>query len=184
MKTGFDFLRTIISDINISEKEVEFGLKLPFLFRKFAESFDLGENALRIDKFLDEDNDFGQLGVVFFELKSEKIFLNDFLNVEQIFVQWRNSKEDVEWAEKKLIRIGYLGQAGFGGLYIGCDENKNSDEVWLYNADSAVKFKKVAVDIFEFIKKLRFTKDFSDFEDSYDYLFKNWGEDFWRIREK
>lgn len=184
MKKGFDFLRTNDLNIDLNNMEREFGLELPPLFKRFIESFELGKDKLNIDQYLDEDEDLSYLGSIYFNQEEDKVYLNDFLDINQIFNQWKNSVEDIEWKDNKLLRIAYLGQAGFGGLYVGCNKNQNWDQIWLFNADKEIKFKKVAPDIFEFVTSLNFTKDFSDLEEeSYVNLYKNWGEDFWRVRE-
>ncbi len=185
MKKGFDFLRTkdLNLDLDINKKEKEFGINLPPFYRKFIDLFELGEDKFNLDHYLDEDEDLAQLGSICFYLNDEKIYLNDFLDVDQLFTQWKNSKEDIEWKDNKLLRIAYLGQAGFGGLYVGCNENLNWDQIWVYNADNEVKFIKITDDIFSFISRLHFTKDFSDLdEEAYSNLYKEWEEDFWRLR--
>lgn len=69
------------------------------------------------------------------------------------------------------MKIAILGQAGFGGLYLGCAEN-NKDEIWIYNADSDAKLIYVAKDIFSFCLLLKFSRDFSNFEGDYSRYIK------------
>jgi hypothetical protein len=99
-----------------------------------------------------------------------------------ILRQWDISKEEIEWKKHRLLRIALLGQVGFGGLYLGCGEN-NSDEIWIFNADSQEKFIKIDDNIFEFVRRLEFSTDFGNLEpEQYKNLFKKWGEDFWRLK--
>lgn len=81
-----------------------------------------------------------------------------------------------------MIRIAYLGQVGFGGLYLGCDD-KNFDEIWQYGAEDDIQFKKIDDNIFEFVKKLEFSYEYSNIEQvEYSKLIKLWNQDYWLLK--
>src|SRR5687768_9352084 len=135
MKTGFDFLKTVAptKQLDIEMLESNHALDLPPVFKLFVRSFVLGDDKLEIDKFIDKDNDQVTLGsIVITSIENETVYLNGLMDLNTIFRQWEGSKFDVEWNEYRLIRIGYLGQAGFGGVYLGCGP-QNSDEIWRFN---------------------------------------------------
>lgn len=180
MKRGFDFFST---RLNNEPYDLSLIVELPKLFKLFVQCFEVNSHCLLVDKFMDEDGDFVSIGSIQFQLDdgSSNIYLNNFLDHTEILRQWDISKEEVEWSKHKLLRIALLGQAGFGGLYLGCGEH-NSDEIWIFNSDSDQKFKKVDNSVFEFIKRLQFSTDFSNIHnDNYEKLYKKWGEEFWRL---
>jgi len=181
MKKGFDFFSTRLKG---TEFDLSLIIELPSIYGMFVRCFEINSSCLRIDRFVDQDGDILSMGSIKFQLPdgSSSIYLNNFLDASDILIQWEISKEEIEWKEHRLLRIALLGQAGFGGLYLGCGEN-NSDEIWIFNADSQEKFKKIDDNIYLFIKRLEFSTDFSNLDTGdYENLYRIWGEDFWRLK--
>ena len=182
MKKGFDFFLTRLDSEPYDLSSI---VELPVLYKLFVQCFEVNSRCLRVDKFMDHDGDIVSIGSIKFQLPedSASIYLNNFLDHSDILRQWDISKGEIEWCEHRLLRIALLGQVGFGGLYLGCGEH-NSDEIWIFNSDREQKFKKIDSNIFEFIKRLEFSTDLSNLDhDEYEDLYKNWREEFWRIRE-
>ena len=154
MKKGFVFLKTLDFDTSSLLKaklnELSF---VPNMLKLFLSLFQTGDDCLNIDKYMDEDQDLCQLGTLVFETGNEIVYLNKFLSVDEINTEYQNSKEEEEWVSNKLLRIGLVGQVGFGGIYIGCGES-NLEEIWLYNGEKETKYVKLASNIFEFIPML------------------------------
>lgn len=183
MQQGFDFFRT---NTNNQEYELSSILNLPKLFKLFVSVFEVGSNCLKTDTVLDEDEEYETIGSIRIKLfdHADSIYLNDFIDSKVILEQWDISKNEIEWEKHELLRIALLGQAGFGGLYLGCGQD-NLDEIWCYNIDSDIQFIKLSDNIFEFVKQLEFSKDFSNIDEKeYGSLYKNWNEDFWRIKQE
>jgi hypothetical protein len=81
-----------------------------------------------------------------------------------------------------LTDLLFIANHGYGGgLLVGIGEN-NKDQIF-HNADSTiVNF--MANNIFELIHKMGIVQyDFEKPPIDTSKLFKNWGEDFWRIKE-
>ena len=182
MKKGFDFLKTNVGQESYDLSSI---VQLPKLYLLFVDTYEVNSECLKIDGILDQDGDFAQIGSVKINTSNNHngIYLNNFMDSSDILKQWDGSKEDTEWTEHTLLRIAYLGQAGFGGLYLGCGDH-NADEIWNFNADNDPQFIKLDDNIFEFIKRLEFSTDFSNIEnEKYDSLYKKWGEGVWQIKE-
>lgn len=182
MKKGFDFLKTNFGQETYDLSSI---VQLPKLYRLFVDTYEVSSKCLKKDGILDEDGDFESIGSIKINTSNNHnaIYLNDFIDSSEILEQWDILKEEIEWREHKLLRIALLGQAGFGGLYLGCGDH-NADEIWIYNADDDPQFTKLNDNIFEFMKRLVFSTDFSNLEkEKYKSLYKKWGENFWRVKE-
>lgn len=180
MKKGFDFFSM---QMDINQYDLSSIIDHPPLFEVFIQNFKLDSNSLQVDKFFDEDGDLLVVGCVRFRLSEEVFYLNKFLDPSDIINQWEIAKEETEWKEHQLLRIALLGQAGFGGLYLGCGKD-NGDQIWVFNSDRPIPFKKVDDNIFNFVKRLEFSTDFGNLEEGeLNLLCKNWSEDFWRMKE-
>lgn len=181
MKKGFDFFTTKIDSQPYDLSSI---VELPKLYKLFVNCFEINSRSLLIDKFIDGDGDIVSIGSVKFQVNGDNstTYLNNFLDHSDILQQWEIAKEEIEWKKHKLLRIALLGQVGFGGLYLGCGD-QNADEIWIFNSDSREKFVKVNDNIFEFIKRLEFSTDFGNLDNGeYENLYKNWDEEFWRLR--
>lgn len=156
---------------------------LPPLICSFYSNFEIIEDRSFNVSFLDSDNELSQLGCFSFLLEDNNpIYLNKLHSIDEIKQTFPLASKDEEWLDHNLIRIADIGQVGFGGLYVGCAEN-NLDQIWIYNSDYDVKYKKVSENIFFFLNLLTFNDEFSDYEGNYSKLYRNWDEDFWRIKE-
>lgn len=83
--------------------------------------------------------------------------------------------------EKGLFVVGY--GASSSGVFVGLLE-KNKDQIF-YLSESY--FYKIADNIFEFVRGIEFLSNEEDpnimQEVPYNNLYRNWKEDFWRVKE-
>ena len=181
MRKGFDFFKTNLGNVSYNLESI---VQLPKVYKLFTQTFEINSDCLVLDGILDEDNDFERIGSIKINLENHlKIYLENFLSSSDIIEQWEITKEEVEWQQHKLLRIALLGQTGFGGLYLGCDDF-NTDEIWIYNSENEEPFIKIDNNIFDFVKRLEFSKDFSNIsDDCYQRIYKNWGEEIWKIKK-
>jgi hypothetical protein len=170
-----------LNDKDISNYEKKYGRNLPPIFRAFSSVF---------EPFI--------MGGLFFDKKSGELetFVSDIYCKEE--KQYYEYDDDVmsfqEFMEpEEILRFdrNYLGWKGdvlfianhgyFGGLMVGISED-NMDKIYHSAGTTEVEF--VANNIFEYLSKIRFVQVFFDFPNlKLNSLYKNWGEDFWRIRE-
>lgn len=114
----------------------------------------------------------------FYKILSCKELLNEYLLYSHKHEVWHN---------EGCIKLGYM--AHWDVILLGIEEH-NLDEIWVRGeAIGNEKPHKIAKDIFELMSNLY---QYYNDEDLVDYtegkitgnqLYKNWNEDFWRIRE-
>jgi hypothetical protein len=84
--------------------------------------------------------------------------------------------------DRGLIRIADIGLGG--GLFLATRQSE-VDNIVLSIWDRDPVYEKLADNIFEFVRGLVLqpVKESELVEIKYSQLYKNWGEDFWRVRE-
>ncbi len=177
-------LRDFGSRINFSIIEEKIGIELPKLYKIFSNTYILGDGNLIIDKYLNPQTNWINpcTSIVFLPFSTKReLYFYGFLNVDEFLKDWdvygKNSKE---WLQYGLIRIGFIDTGG--GLYLGT-RNEMADHIYRVVWDWKDNYEFVSNDIFEFIKGLSIYEDLSNMENyNYEDLYKNWGEDFWRIK--
>jgi hypothetical protein len=168
-------------DISIYEKII--GLSFPEKFKKFCELYENGKN-FNLKEFyhpLYERKYFFEK--VFFKgLEELPITLFKFDSLDNIFLNWDSKKEEDDWRVYKFLRLCSIDIGG--GIYIGFD-GLYKDKVILMVWDSDDEFRILSNDIFDFIEKSEIKQN-EDLLYGYKYsqLYKNDGEDFWRLREE
>jgi hypothetical protein len=184
MKTGFRLLQTLPLNKNIDLEP--FNKVLPPLYKVFIQSFYLGDNAIDQEFYLNDKNTLAFCSS--FRYKNHLI-PSDWLSFEgftdiRIAIELYLEKEKYGYddeREKGKFTIGY-GASG-SGIFVGLLE-ENIDQVFYLGETYSYK---LADDIFEFVRGLESVSNSEDPEIMqnvpYDRLYKNWGEDFWRVRK-
>ncbi|MDF7819360.1 SMI1/KNR4 family protein [Runella sp. MFBS21] len=161
---------------------------LPPLYSAFVKSFAFSreENLISEQVFIKVHNYKSYLGHVYYLPDKEKLLIGDFFSIEEslsIRNRLYNINDDV--FSKKLLPIGE-DSTGHFIIMVGCG-NDNQDKIFIESGDESFvageRFTLIANDIFEFVRGFAFiTRD--DMDDiKYNRLYRNWGEDFWRVRE-
>ncbi len=94
-----------------------------------------------------------------------------------LFSKEIEGKEDIDY-----LTIGYC---SVGGILLGLKDDI-SDKVFYYDPDGCPETHiEIAKNIFEFVRGLKEVVQSEEYLDGvkYSQLYKNWGEDFWRVRE-
>ena len=176
--------RQFTNKTKIDKLENVLGFELPTLYKIFVETFELGDGNVNYKNYHNPKNNriLPCVSIVFFpENGNNEVYFNGLFNEDELLNDWENyTKTSKEWLKFGLLRIGDIGIGG--GLYIGTKismREKIYRVVWDWNED----FDFLAGNIFEFYKKLKTEEDFSNMEEyKYSQLYKNWDEDFWRVR--
>lgn len=184
-KIGFEILRTRNEDNNFSEKHTEI---LPPLYKLFSNLFELGDDQFNYDKyFLEEKNKLFHCQVLYYYPRGKdenNITFTHFDTIETVINNWdeKQGYTDIDISQG-LLRIG--GIALGGGIFIG-KEPSNLDQVFVHIWDSDQGIEKLEDNVFEFVKKLRLVPDNESLTGNikHSQLYKNWNEDFWRIKEQ
>ena len=181
MKRGFELLRTrpINEDLDIEALEESYSIKLPPLYRIFVETFVLGEDLIQSDRYISSNGSKFHASYFVYEVDLEVMFggFNDLNKVLSL-------KDEVEeWSSNGYLPIGYCGFNG--GILLGTN-GEDKDKIILHDFDGEVEFRPIANNIFKFVRGLVLKPiDEIHLKDNakFDQLYKNWGEEFWRIRE-
>lgn len=162
----------------ISQFEIENEIIFPTLYRLFLKTFKqkislplveepkYGIRSL-FDFGLDNYPDLVQLDLIEYEFSEEKF--------DTIF----DGIDEIDTNEMFLIGTTPLKE----GLFVGLKDNLY-DKIILYNHTDEIQFKHLANDIFEFISHFEsklHNRNISQLR--LENLFRNWGEEFWRIKE-
>lgn len=190
MKRGFQLIKTrqLSDKLNIAEIENQLGFSLPPLYKFFNENFETGKSSFMNEYFFNpKRNENYILNAPLYEpLKdSEKWFLSIsyFDDLNQVFNSWKSYlRYEKEWLEYKFLKIGDIGQGG--GLFVST-RPEDLDVIYQVVWDWEEPYFKVADNIFELIRGFVLPDISGVLTDNYNVsqLYRNYGEDFWRIRE-
>jgi hypothetical protein len=183
MKTGFELIqaREISYQNKITAMEKKNGVTLPPLYKLCASYFELG--SYKSEKYIIKSNEFKD-SLIIPKYNGNEYIEWDFFSIENVFEHYSSllgyGDEDMEMG---LLRIAPI---SFGGsIFVGIREN-NMDKVILSLWDKFPVYETLADNIFEFIHNFKVLKTPEDelIDAKYSQLYKNWGEDFWRVREE
>ena len=183
---GLELFKSKSKDSNYEELKKIFDFSSIPLFKLFISSFELGVSNLKRHQFLDTKfNNVVPCSSVL--IQSERIsgeyFFSGFFNENELMNDWESySIDSHEFLEYGLIRIGDIGIGG--GIFIGTKDEKK-DKIYLVNWGEDEDYTLLADNIFEFARSLVVVLDKSNMESGIEYsqLYKNWGEDFWRVKK-
>jgi hypothetical protein len=190
MQRGFELLQTreLGEQSSVLSYEKQFNFKLPPLYKLFIDIFITGDNSFKTEYFLNpKRNEKYILNAPLYEpLKdNEKWFLSitKLDEIEKVYNDWNSYlKNEKEWDVFKLLKIADTGQGG--GLFVST-QTKDLDVIYQVVWDWDEPYFKVAENIFELVKGFVLPEIKDPLFDGYtvSQLYKNFGEDFWRIRE-
>jgi hypothetical protein len=187
MEKGFQLLKTrdIRETVVISQLENKFQISLPPLYRLFCQVFDAGK--FKVEEYLHPTlkEKFMCSGTYYFPkgLGENNIGITTLYSVDMVFEN-RITGEGYgdEDLERGLIRIADIGLGG--GLFLATHQSE-VDNIILSIWDRDPVYEKLTDNIFEFVRGLVLApvKESDLMGVSYSQFYKNWGEDFWRVRE-
>ncbi len=158
MKNGFDFISTDQDDFNKLEKlEKKMNFCFPPNFKRFVNNYSFSNKSIVVDTKIDELRgcSFPAEAILYkpSECRKNKIYLDNFCDLEDIEDDLKYLLDDYAWLEKGLIIIGYTTDGE--KICLGCTENV-TDEIWLLSEDGTVenKYLHLENDIFAFVSGL------------------------------
>ena len=183
MKKGIELFK---SEIYTGKKTTEFektvGLKLPVLFKYFCEMFELGQECFLNAKRSFDDILLPITSVNYVDLKENiNLRISHFYELKELQSRWKEDIEFSEWFKtRNLLPIAYE-EINLGQIFISLSQN-DFGNIWYiggYENDKPIYLSK---NIFEFASKLVET-EINDEDFKNKQVYKNWGEDFWRVKE-
>jgi hypothetical protein len=194
MKRGFEFFRTkkLAERIDFDNLELNYKVKLPPLYKLFAQSFELGQEAFQLEKFYNPAKDLysriESLSYAPGDISGKDVLSIDFfMDINGVFMMWENGlKNEIEWKELGLIKIGVFAYPNDAGIYLGTSDN-NKDEIWRVAWDwSGVgdRCAKISNNIFEFVKGFESRLiQFNLKNVDVNNLYRKWNEDYWQLNQ-
>ncbi|WP_299715188.1 SMI1/KNR4 family protein [uncultured Tenacibaculum sp.] len=177
-----DFLLFREKKVEVFEFENTHNIKLPPIYKSFITNF---KPYFDFSTCLDESDgthkDF--MTHIYSSIEKEKYNIDDdelsfesFIDLEDL-MKYESQKQYVN--NFSLIPISYHGHGG--GLFVGLQKN-NLDKIF-YAIDS-FEFELIADNIFELLSKFRLVTVDYDFKNlDTNKLYKNWHENFWRLKK-
>lgn len=166
-KSSAEFMKFRKSDIDLSELEKGFNLAIPPIYRSFVEVFD----SIAGDIIKTESNHFETLSYFqYIDTKGNDLMFEGFMDIADSLMYRDNSDS---WVENKVMPIS---SHSHGGTIVIGYSTENMDKLYFEYDQGLVLLEN---HIYSFIRNLNFVV-LEDFPKA--SIFKNWGEDFWRVR--
>ncbi|MEZ4906834.1 MAG: hypothetical protein R2771_04130 [Saprospiraceae bacterium] len=133
-----------------------------------------------------DDNQIDGIGNFYFESGESEYQWDGFISLDELYEQYLQMLDindrivfhQEEYFDGKLFYIGMLSSSFY--LYVGT-YGEAQDKIYIHSTMDGLF--KVAENIFEFCHKFEYKVFDYEFAET-SKLYKNWGEDFWRVREK
>lgn len=181
-KRGFELFTTRppLENIDIDSLEKTHGIKLPPLYKVFMQTFYCtGTEYLYTEKFLKTDNTPSLLAATsaYRGIEGTESFAG-FYDLETVL----NAKDQIEeWSGNNYLPIADAFH-GHGAILVGT-QPQDQDQIILHN-DEFDRFTKIADNIFEFSRNIELEVEFYEYHVNHSKLYKNWGENFWRLKSE
>ncbi|MFB6456689.1 hypothetical protein ACE38W_15560 [Chitinophaga sp. Hz27] len=188
MKAGFELFKTRRYDagLDIAALEAQYNIELPSLYKLFVSTFHLEDYPPSTEKYFvpGEERHHYAGDIAYMPLYDDmENRLHLTLNTLAYSLSAHKSIiNEVEWQEYGFFRIGEIGMGG--GLYVGT-RAENRDRIFRIRWDWPQDYDDICDNIFELVRGLILIYDPNDpplHLNSYDQLYKNWGDDHWQAR--
>ena len=168
-------------DIDFEYYENKYSVKIPNSYKQFLCLYKTGKNSLKHELLLIEKDFFVPLVSYHHEDKEgDYVCLMDFFSLEDSLCFRSSDIDIIQENHLGLMRIMPISDVGGGGIYLGMNKDNEGKIYKLSYMMSEPIF--LATDIFEFVRGIKSIFN-SGMGIKPEQLYKNWGEDFWRIRE-
>ena len=183
-KSGFNILYDKQNNGSTSiDVESKHNIILPNEYKLFYDSFKTGKDSLKNDFILRDENFLLPLYDFFYGKIEDKTYISiyDFVNIYETF-----SIDSFEIPQDPLVCIAYTNDVGGGGVYMSLNEKSFGylyKVKWEYVNDNDAEYPIfLSKNIFEFIQNVRAILMYDSI--NFSQVYRNWGEDFWRVREE
>ncbi len=201
MIKSYELLKNLKSKIEIDfdSFEKENNLIVECSFKRFVRNIQLGNDNyydpnFNISKVYNDDSDFIQSigSVINFDDKRliKELVFDRFIENSKLLSVWNESiRSDMLFSEFRLLPIGFLYFPYNTRLFISFETDSIGSIFLDFNEELRIKHDikvlKINNNIWDFIENLEEILNFELIEKlETKNLYKNWGEDFWRVREK
>ncbi len=185
LKRGFELLRTrpMNEMVLISEIEMKYNVKLPPVFKKFSEIFDVSQVQNNTRYIYGDNIEQYCAGVVYYpegyKKDEDEVMFDNFHTLEGTISGFDG---DDDWKEAGHLPIAMCGHGG--AVLLGTKDGER-DCILLQSMSQEVY--KISANIFDFVRDLVLMSKLEDDLNEgikYDQFYKNWKEDFWRVKKE
>ncbi|MEZ4907015.1 MAG: hypothetical protein R2771_05105 [Saprospiraceae bacterium] len=192
-RNGLELVKQLSEVEPIMKKLISMG-DLPPMFTVFLTLYKVGYQAFSYEKIVLNDDDMDEYllsKITMYnnvEIDGGKYtgsldYIFPYIKLEEEIEKYHLKSE--KWNELGFIQIGLM---HYGDILLLGINNDKSDEIWRYGQGMIGNVaSKLDDNIFDFMKRLKESISYEDLEDwriSQSDIYKNLGEDFWRVREK
>lgn len=182
----YSFNLIVPKKIAMSDNELEifskkYGVEPPNDYRFFAKNFKLGRESLRKEDYLNERGiRVPLLDIYFGEFPNTNyIQISEFIEISQLVKHTDDNGNN-------YVLIAQSNDPGRGGILLGLSED-TFGKIFKYrweqlNEADNLEPMLIAASLFDFILGLKARLMWQNLNTT--DVYKNWGEDFWRVREK
>jgi len=175
-----DRLKYSTEDISLLEKKYE--INFPKSYLTFIKNFKLNKEFYLCEKvYFPEYNEYRNVNHNYIDNIRGDVFINiKFLDLKNSLKDWKDGVYDIENYNNELFPIAESDMGDTFCLGIGLENNGKI----IFDSNWPDRFVDLEIDIFGFLALLHV----GNLENpprgiKYSQLYKNWGEDFWRVRE-
>ncbi|KAF9660120.1 MULTISPECIES: SMI1/KNR4 family protein [Tenacibaculum] len=177
------FLQFRERPVNLDKIESEYNCKFPPVYRAFITSFlPYFGNITFMSPESNQEEDFtsfiySSISKNDYSIDDDELSFECFIEPDELF----ENSSTIEYVRRTgLLPISYHGFNG--GLLVGLKDD-NLDKIYFTHDSEEIKF--IANNVFELIEKIHIVTVLYDHPNlDVNKLYKNWGEDFWRIRNR
>lgn len=201
IRKGLELLRQL-EGTNLWLKQIIQEKKIPPIMLLFLSNYEIG---ISDNMFLEQTYPYGlhkvNISVALYtnnytnrkEINQEEEYegyFREIISYEELVKEYEEYEKRIEeWHQEGFIKIGYMGS--FTDLILLGVEEKNLDEIWIFGNEiwscTSNFYEKFASNIFDFMSTLeQYWSNEHLLEEGIDpsRVYKNWGEDLWRIKEE
>jgi len=177
MKQGLELFKVRTANfVDIEALEKKFKIVISPIYRLFIQNF---EEEISVDRYFDPiSNDDGGID------DDDRVTFKNFGKTEESLEMYFSGNHywDELYEEGGLLPIGSSQSSDIFALGF---KGKRIDQIIMFDELHPDGLWKVSDNIFEFIRRLRLIElDSLYHSQQYSQLYKNWGEDLWRLREE
>jgi hypothetical protein len=189
-RQGLELLKRRTESSDSFEKLLK-NSELPQKFSLFLNHFQVGESFTFSTYLKYKHSDYVLNNLIMFDnesLEGEEYYavIDYIFSYEKLLEEHEKYKLKVEnWNREGFMQIGLM---FWGDVLLLGMEGDRKDEIWRYgNGLIKTVLSKLDENIFNFFSRLKCTVDSETLEElkiNTAQLYRNWGEDFWRVREE
>ena len=185
MKHAFELLKSRPNTdklVNLEELEQTYNIKIPPIYKSFLNMFYMEENDICIDRVYVEDKNYKfDFSHIFSTYDPDDIIIVGLITIEKSLKR----RKDIYSPDSAVIQNGYIPFIDTVldiVIHIGTQGEETDMVIFDYDGGDC---RNMGINVFEFVQSLvlyEVKDEDMPFGIKKSDIYKNWGEDFWRVR--